>query len=194
MIVGYRRVSSTDQNLDRQDLGSGVDRTFDDRLSGKNRERPGLDAALAYCREGDTLRVHSADRLARSLKDLLAILDELTSRGVVVELLKEGMTFDPQASDPYQRCMLSMLGAFAELERDLIRSRQEEGIVLAKNRGGVYRGRSAALKPEEVVVARQRHRDGVSVARLTKDYGVASATMQKALSGVGVYGKGAFVA
>ena len=83
MIVGYRRVSSADQRLDRQDLGNNVEKVFDDKLSGKDRARPGLDAALAFCREGDTLRVHSADRLARSLKDLLAILDELTSRGVV---------------------------------------------------------------------------------------------------------------
>lgn len=191
MICGYRRVSSADQRLDRQDLGE-CDKVFEDKLSGKNRDRPGLDSALAFVREGDTLRVHSADRLARSLKDLLAILDELTGRGVTVELLKEGMVFDPISDDPYQRCMLSMLGAFAELERDLIKSRQREGIAMAKNRGGVYRGRAAALRPEEVVVARQRHRDGVSLARLVRDYGVAKLTMQNALAGRGVYGSPAY--
>lgn len=185
-IVGYRRVSSSDQNLDRQDLG-GADRVFEDKLSGKNRDRPGLSAALAYCREGDTLRVHSADRLARSLKDLLAILDDLTTRGVAVELLAEKMTFDPSEADPFKRCMVSVLGAFAEMERSLIRSRQQEGIVLAKERGGVYRGRAAALTPEDVRLARQRHRDGVTLARLVQDYGVSRACMTNALGSRGVY-------
>lgn len=185
-IVGYRRVSSSDQNLDRQDLGN-CDKVFEDKLSGKDRSRPGLEAALSYCREGDTLRVYSADRMSRSLKDLLAILDELTSRDVVVELLSEGMTFNPQANDPYQRAMLQVMGTFAELERNLIRARQQEGIALAKDRGDVYRGRAAALAPEEVKHARQRRRDGVTLARLMRDYGVSKPTMQNAIAGRGVY-------
>lgn len=184
-IIGYRRVSATDQSLDRQDLGT-VDKVFEDKASGKDRDRPGLDACLAYCREGDTLRCYSADRLARSLTDLLAIVDDLTARGVRIEFVKEGMAFDAESTDPYARCLMQVMGAFAELERSLIRERQREGIALAKERG-IYKGRQPALSLDEVHVARQRHGDGVTLARLVKDYGVAKSTMQDALAGKGVY-------
>ncbi|WP_166136523.1 recombinase family protein [Nocardioides ochotonae] len=184
--VGYRRVSSTDQRLDRQDLGT-VDKVFEDHASGKDRDRPGLAACLAYVREGDTLRCYSADRLARSLVDLIATVDDLTGRGVRVEFIKEGLVFDAsESADPYARCLMQVMGAFAELERDLIRTRQAEGIALAKGRGA-YTGRQPALSPDEVRVARQRHRDGVTLARLVKDFGVAKSTMQAAIAGTGVY-------
>ena len=184
-VIGYRRVSSSDQRLDRQELGA-VDRLFEEHVSGKDRDRPELEACLAYLREGDTLRVHSVDRLARSLKDLLAIVDELTARGVVVEFLTNNLTFDPNASDPYRAAMLSMIGVFAQLERDIIAIRRDEGIALAKQRNA-YRGRTAALKPEVVRLARQRRRDGVTISRLMQDYGVSKMTMTKALHGTGVY-------
>lgn len=183
--VGYRRVSATDQRLDRQDLGD-CDKMFEDKASGKDRDRPGLTAALAYIREGDTLRCYSADRLARSLTDLLAIVEDLTGRGVRVEFVKEGMVFDRDADDPYATCLMQVMGAFAELERSLIHTRQAEGIALAKERG-TYKGRQPALAPDEVQVARQRHKDGVTLARLVRDYGVAKITMQNALAGRGVY-------
>jgi len=187
-VVGYRRVSSEGQRLDRQDLGP-VDKMFEEKVSGKDRDRPELAACLAYCREGDTLRVHSADRLARSLHDLIAIVDDLTGRGVRVEFAKEGMTFDPSASDPYARCLMQVMGAFAELERNITRSRQEEGIALAKERG-VYKGRQPALSPDEVRGARERQTLGVPVARLARDHGVAKSTMVAALAGEGPYGQG----
>lgn len=184
--VGYRRVSTTDQRLDRQDLGD-CDKVFEDKTSGKDRDRPGLAACLAYVREGDTLRCHSADRLARSLGDLIATVDGLTARGVRVEFVKEGLAFDASAdADPYARCLFQVMGAFAELERDMIRARQAEGIALARQRGA-YRGRQPALSRDEVATARRRHADGVTLARLVKDYGVAKSTMQAALAGTGVY-------
>lgn len=184
-IVGYRRVSSADQRFDRQDLGV-VDKVFEDQASGKDRHRPGLAACLAYVREGDTLRCHSADRLARSLADLIALVEELTERGVRVEFVKEGMAFDRQTADPYSVCLMQVMGAFAELERSLIRVRQAEGIAAAKYRG-VYRGRKPALTPEEVLAARRRRADGVTLARLVRDFGVSKSTMQHALAGTGVY-------
>jgi DNA invertase Pin-like site-specific DNA recombinase len=184
-IVGYRRVSTTDQRLDRQDLGA-VDKVFEDQASGKDCARPGLRDCLAYVREGDTLRCYSTDRLARSLSDLLALVDDLTSRGVRVEFVKEGMVFDHSDPDPYTRCLMQVMGAFAELERNLIRVRQAEGIALAKQRG-VYRGRQRALSWDEVMAARQRRRDGVTVARLVQDFGVSKTTMQNVLAGTGVY-------
>lgn len=184
-IVGYRRVSSTDQRLDRQVLGE-CSKVFEDQASGRDRDRPGLAACLAYVREGDTLRAYSADRLARSLTDLIALVDDLTERGVRVEFVKEGMVFDRESGDPYARCLMQVMGAFAELERNLIRARQAEGIALAKERGA-YRGRKPALTAEEVEVARRRRADGVTLARLVKDFGVAKSTMQAALAGKGVY-------
>lgn len=191
-VIGYRRVSSEGQRLDRQDLGP-VDRMFEDKVSGKDRDRPGLTACLGYCRVGDTLRVHSADRLARSLHDLIGIVDQLTAAGVRVEFVKEGMTFDPSASDPYARCLMQVMGAFAELERNIVRSRQEEGIALARARG-VYKGRQPALSPAEVQRAKERRDLGVPVARLARDHGVAKSTMVAALAGEGVYGSPAYAA
>ena len=189
-VVGYRRVSTEDQRLDRQHLGT-VDKTYEEKVSGKDRERPALAAALAYCRDGDTLRVHSVDRLGRSLSDLLAIVDELTQRGVAVEFVKEGMSFNPSAADPYAKLQLSMLASFAEFERSIARSRQEEGIALARQRGA-YTGRKPALSPDEVHAARRRREDGVALARLVRDHGVAKSTMVAALAGDGVYGSPAY--
>src|SRR5690349_15200686 len=91
-VVGYIRVSSLDQNTERQDLGD-VDRTFEDKLSGKDRNRPALQEMLTYVRDGDTVRVHSMDRLARSLRDLEDLVDGMTDKGVTVEFMKERLTF-----------------------------------------------------------------------------------------------------
>ena len=184
--VGYRRVSSTGQRLDRQEFPI-ADKVFEDKASGKSTERPGLDACLAYVREGDTLLVHSADRLARSLHDLIRLVDDLTGRGVRVEFIKDRMVFDRNDPDPYARCQMQVMGAFAELERSLIRSRQAEGIALAKERGE-YKGRQPALSPQEVASARQRAALGVPTARLQRDHGVSKATMTAALAGRGIYG------
>jgi len=183
-VIGYRRVSSADQCLDRQDLGA-TDRVFEDKASGKDKDRPGLTECLAYVRDGDTLRVYSVDRLARSLSDLLHLVDELTRRGVRLEFVKEGMAFDAADPDPYMRCQMQVMGAFAELERNIIRARQEEGIALAKQRG-VYKG------PAEVATARQRRQLGVPLARLIRDYGVAKSTMVAALAGTGPYAAPAY--
>lgn len=191
-VIGYRRVSSTDQRLDRQDLGT-VDEMYEEKVSGKDRDRPALAAALAYCRKGDTFRVHSVDRLARSLSDLLAIVTELTAKGVRVESVKDGLVLDPNDPDPQSEFRLHLWGAFAQYERSIIRSRQEEGIALAKERG-VYKGRKPALTPQEVRTARERKALGVPVARLARDHGVAKSTMVDALAGVGVYGAGEYAA
>jgi len=194
-VVMYRRVSSADQRLDRQEIGPDVDKVFDDKASGKDRARPELDACLAYVREGDTLRVYSADRLARSLQDLIHLVDDLTGRGVRVEFVKEGLVFDPAAgdADPYARCLLQVLGAFAEMERAIIGARRDEGIALAKERG-VYsgNGRPPKLTPAEVEAARARRALGVPLARVAKDFGVAKSTMSDALAGRGSYGSDAY--
>lgn len=174
--VGYVRVSSVDQNTERQLDGVAVDRVFTDHISGKDTLRPELQRALEYVREGDTLVVHSMDRLARSLKDLLGLVDELTGRGVAVEFVKEHLLFTPDRSDPRSVLMLSMMGAVAEFERAMILERQREGIALAKARG-VYKGRKPALRDDQVAEVLERLGAGESAADLAKEFGVARATV-----------------
>src|SRR6478672_930223 len=143
--IGYIRVSTVDQNTERQLDGVEVDRTFTDKASGKDTHRPQLKAALEYARDGDTLLIHSMDRLARNAEDLLRIVRELTGRGVSIEFVKNRLTFSGKA-DPMATLMLTMLAAFGAFERELIRERQREGIAIAKAKG-VYKGRKKALPP-----------------------------------------------
>ena len=133
--VGYIRVSSTDQNVERQLQGVELDKSFTDKASGKNTDRPGWQACREYLREGDTLHVHSIDRLGRSMSDLLRIVDELTGKGISIHFHKENLVFSAGGADPMQKLQFSMLAAFAEFERALIRERQREGIELAKAAG-----------------------------------------------------------
>ena len=144
--IAYARVSSKDQNLDRQLAAlkkEKVFRVFTDTVSGSSTQRPGLDGALNYVRAGDQLIVVSMDRLARSLIDLHRLVDELTERGVSVKFLKEGQTYSLDSS-PVAKLMLGLLGSVAEFERSIIRERQAEGIAKAKARG-VYKGRAKVL-------------------------------------------------
>ena len=173
--IGYVRVSSFDQNPERQLEQVQVDRIFTDKASGKDTQRPELDRLLTFVREGDTVVVHSMDRLARNLDDLRSLVQQLAGRGVRVEFVKESLTFTGEDS-PMANLMLSVMGAFAEFERDLIRERQKEGIALAKQRG-VYRGRKSSLSPEQVAEMRQRAAGGEPKATLAREFGVSRETI-----------------
>lgn len=178
--VGYVRVSSVDQNTERQIDGVQVDKRFEDKASGKDTNRPQLVAALEYVRDGDTLVVHSMDRLARSLEDLRRMVRELTARGVKVEFVKENLTFTGEDS-PMSNLLLSMLGAVAEFERSMIRERQREGIALAKERG-VYKGRKPVLTDTQVAEVVGRLAGGESATGLAREFGVSRATVYNARS------------
>ena len=128
--VGYVRVSSVEQNTGRQLEGIEVDRIFVDRASGKNTDRPKFQEMLNYVREGDRVIVHSMDRFARSLKDLVTEVDQLVKRGVAIQFVKENITFTAQAT-PMDNLMLQLMGAFAQFEREIILERQKEGIKIA---------------------------------------------------------------
>ena len=179
--LGYKRVSTVDQNTSRQLDGLALDRTFTDKASGKDADRPQLEALLQYAREGDTITIHSMDRLARNLDDLRSIVSKLTKRGVKVHFVKESMTFTGEDS-PMALMMLSVMGSFAEFERSLIRERQREGIALAKTRGA-YKGRKASLSPSDVVRLKERISAGVPKATVAKEFGVSRETLYKALRG-----------
>ena len=136
---------------------------------------------LSYIREGDTLVVHSLDRLGRSLDDLRKVVTELNSRGVVVQFLKENLTFTGDDSDTsLSKLMFNMLGAFAEFERSLIRERQREGIALAK-KAGVYRGRKPSLTAEQARDLRKRVASGEKKAVLAREFGISRETLYQYL-------------
>lgn len=177
--IGYVRVSSFDQNPERQLDQVQVERVFTDKASGKDTQRPQLDALLAFARDGDTVVVHSMDRLARNLDDLRKIVQNLTKRGVRIEFVKEHLTFTGEDS-PMANLMLSVMGAFAKFERALIRERQREGITLAKQRG-VYRGRKKSLLPKQVVQLRQRAHAGEKKSVLAREYGISRETVYQYL-------------
>ena len=188
-IVGYVRVSSTEQNPARQLAAIGtVDETFTDRVSGKSRsERPELARMLRHVRRGDTVRVSSMDRLARSVIDLAQIIHELNGKEVEVEFTTERLTFAPGAEDPFAMFQLHMLGAVAQLERSLIKERQREGIDLARAKG-VYRGRARALSPEQITEARDMVATGVPKAKIARELGCSRRVLYDALQGRGAYG------
>lgn len=180
MRVGYIRVSTLDQSVQRQLEGVTLDKTFVDKCSGKDVNRPAYAEMISYVREGDTLIVHSLDRLSRSLRDLTACVDALTAKGVRVEFVKENLVFSSDENNPMSKLLFHLLGAFAEFERSLIRERQKEGIELAK-RAGKYAGRSPSLKPEDATEAKQRALAGIPVARIARDMKVSRNTVYKAL-------------
>lgn len=177
--VGYLRVSTLDQNTDRQLEGVKLDKMFTDKASGKDTNRPQLKAALEYLREADLFVVHSMDRLARNLDDLRRIVLDLTKRGVHVQFVKENLTFTGEDS-PMSNLLLSLLGAVAEFERSMIRERQMEGIALAK-RAGVYKGRKPSLTAVQVAEIRKRVKAGEKKARLAAEYRISRQTLYAAL-------------
>jgi DNA invertase Pin-like site-specific DNA recombinase len=173
--VGYIRVSSLGQNPVRQLEGVEADTVFTDTVSGKSTDRPQLQAMLRFARAGDTIIVHSMDRLARNLEDLRRLVRELTGRGVCVQFMKEQLTFTAEDS-PMATLLLSVLGAFAEFERALIRERQAEGIALARARGA-YRGRKPSLTSDQAETVRARAAAGEPKASLARELGISRQTL-----------------
>jgi DNA invertase Pin-like site-specific DNA recombinase len=179
--IGYIRVSTLDQHVDRQLEGIEVDKTFIDKASGKDTRRPQLELLISFARTGDTVIVHSMDRLARNLDDLRRIVHTLTARGVRIEFVKEHLSFTGEDS-PMASLMLSVMGAFAEFERALIHERQREGIALAKQRG-VYKGRKKSLSQAAIAQLRQRITTGMSKAQVAREFGISRQTLYQYLSG-----------
>lgn len=178
--VAYIRVSSYDQSTERQLECMTFDREFTDKASGKDTDRPQLKACMNHLRAGDTLHVHSIDRLARNLKNLQELVEELTGKGVVVKFHKEGLTFSGDES-PIQKMMFQMIGAVAEFERALIKERQMEGIKNALKKGVKF-GAQAKLTDEQVEEIREKVKAGVQKKALAEEYGVSRQTLYTALA------------
>src|SRR3954464_14832447 len=172
--IGYIRVSTLDQQIERQLDGMVLDQSFTDKASGKDTKRPQLELMLRFARTGDTVIVHSMDRLARHLDDLRRIVHPLTGKGVRIEFVKEQLTFTGEDS-PMANLLLSVMGAFAEFERALIRERQREGIAAAKARGA-YRGRQPSLTATQVAELVTRAAAGESKTALAREFGISRQT------------------
>lgn len=175
--VGYIRVSTLDQREDRQLEGVELDRQFTDHVSGKDTNRPQLTALLSFVREGDTVVCHSMDRLGRNLDDLRKLVFGLTERGIRVEFRKENLVFTGEDS-PMANLLLSVMGAIAEFERQLIRERQREGITLAKRRG-VYKGRPATLNADVVATLVAKLAAGEKPSVVAREFGISRMTLHR---------------
>jgi DNA invertase Pin-like site-specific DNA recombinase len=177
MIVGYARVSTSDQNLEVQlsELEAhGCERIFADKATGTNTARAGLAEMLEFVRDGDTLVVLRLDRFARSLSDLYAMLDRLTRQGVAFHCVRQSI----DTSTSTGKLTLAILGAVAEFENDLRRERQREGIARAKERG-VYKGRKRTVDDEEV---RRLHSEGTKPTAIAAALGISRTSVYRALA------------
>lgn len=168
--LGYVRVSSVGQNSDRQLVDIELDKIFEDKLSGKDMKRPALQELLDYCRDGDHIVCHSLDRLCRSVRDLLELLDIFGKKGVTIEFLKEKLSFAPNDTNHIAKFQLQILGSVAELERNIIRERQREGIVLARAKKK-FTGSSKLFSDAQVRDMIDRIEAGEVMAKVISDLG-----------------------
>lgn len=178
-IIGYVRVSTTDQHVFRQLDGLTIDRIFTDKCSGKTTNRPQLTALLDFIRDGDTLIVHSMDRLARNLDDLRKLVYELTARGVIVKFVKEGFEFSGKDT-PMSKLLLSVMGAFAEFERELINERIREGVAIAK-KAGKYKGRANSLNDDQIAEIKRLVSERFKKSDIAKKFGISRNTLYRYL-------------
>ncbi|QCY11129.1 recombinase family protein [Pseudomonas sp. MPC6] len=175
MNVGYIRVSTTDQNTERQLDGIALDKVFTDTCSGSTMDRPQLRVALEVLRSGDTLWVHSVDRLSRSLVDLLGLMKDLNSRGIAVRFVKDGALYcDGTAASDLQ---LGILAVVAQFERARLLERQAEGIAKAKLRGA-YKGGAKVVDDAAIRTAVE---SGLSYRRAAAHLDVSLSTVQRAM-------------
>lgn len=172
--VGYVRVSTVDQNTERQLDGVSLDKVFEDKCSGKDTNRPALQALIEYVREGDTVLVHDISRMARNLEDLLSLVKMFNAKGVAVRFNKEGLSFTGEAN-AMQELMLSMLGAVYQFERKMALERQREGVQQAKKAGN-YKGGKPRVDTQAI---REALESGMSIRKTADHLKVGVSTVQR---------------
>ena len=185
--IGYVRVSTREQSTGRQSDGMQslkLDKVFTEKVSGKSKDRPQLRACIDYAREGDILYIYSIDRLARSLSDLQSIIEELVSKGVAVSFIKESQTYSRDNSNPFNKVLLQVLGAFAEFERNITLERQAEGIAHAKQHG-TKTGRPFGKQPLDMSrrdEAIELSKQGNNISQISRSMNLSRASIYKLLS------------
>lgn len=179
--LAYIRVSTVEQNTERQlsDCGITFDKVYEDKASGGSTKRPELAKMMDYAREGDTIHVHSIDRLARSLDDLRQLVTSWNREGITVRFHKEGLNFTTGDNTPIAELMLNMLGAVAQFERAIIRERQAEGIAKAVIKGK-YKGR----QPDNALHSkiRELRLAGLSIRKIAAEVECNPSTVQRVIS------------
>ncbi len=171
MKIGYARVSSSGQNLDVQQTAltdAGCEKIYSEKVSGVG-ERAELQAALQFLREGDTLVIYKLDRLGRSLKDLLDIIEQLQTKNVSLVSLRDNIDTGSTAG----KLVMHIFASLAEFERDLIKERTEEGRRAARKKGVKF-GRPKQPKPEKASMCAQLYRNGNSVSAIMRTTGIKS--------------------
>lgn len=171
MDFSYKRVSTADQNLERQLIDLKCDREYVEKISGKDTNRPQLQALLQNIRPGDVVHVHELSRLGRSVKDLLNIVEQIVQMGGTVKFHKEGLVFTGENKDPFQSLMLNLLSSIAQFERDLLLERQREGISIAKAKGK-YRGKQSKFSEVDVARIREEFQHCDNKQKLANRYGI----------------------
>lgn len=180
MTIGYVRVSSADQSVQRQLDGINLDKVFTDKASGKNTQRPALKDCMDFVRDGDNLVVHSMDRMARNAEDMLRLVRGLTDKGVTVHFMKENLIFSGD-DNPMAKVMLTVMAAFAEFERNMIRERQREGIVIAKA-AGKFKGRAPKLDAAQAMALRAAIDAGLPKQQVADQFGISRKTVYEYMS------------
>lgn len=178
MDFAYKRVSTADQNLDRQLAGMEFDREYIEKVSGKSLDRPQLQALLQNLREGDHVQVHELSRLGRSVKDLLEIVQQVLDAGASITFHKEGLRFEGDKTDPFQELMLNLLSSISQFERDLMLERQREGIAIAKAKGK-YKGKQSKFSEAELKLIEEKFDTCASKSQLANEVGVSRQYLYK---------------
>lgn len=174
MIFNYLRVSTVVQNTERQLQDVPCDRLYEDKLSGKDKNRPEFQSMMNNLRSGDVINVHSLDRVGRNTKDILEIVQQIKDKGCLIHFHKENLKFDGTKTDMYSELLLTILAGFSEFERNIILERQREGIAIAKEKG-VYKGRKSKLTKEQVNTMKIDFENGLAKTEIAKKYGVTRA-------------------
>ena len=174
--IGYIRVSTVDQNTDRQLADIELDKVFEEKVSAKTANRPELQQMLGHIREGDEIYIHDISRLARNIEDLHRLVNEIIEKGCSVHFVKENLHFSGDRTDPTQQLLLSMLGAVYQFERSIMLERQREGIAVAKA-AGKYKGRPKKIDNHEI---RRILAEGNSISKTANLLGVSMSSVQRA--------------
>ena len=180
MIFNYIRVSTILQNTERQLLDVPCDRVYEDKLSGKDTNRPQFQLMMSNLRSDDVVNVHSLDRVGRNTKDILEIVETIKSIGATIHFHKENLKFDGSKSDLYSDLMLTILSGFATFERNIILERQREGIEIAKQKGK-YKGGKQKFDVEQKNRIKELVEEGVSISEISRTMNCSRPTIYKVI-------------